>query len=65
MDKIQEIVSFIKEIEISSVINLIIALAVIIIFLLLSHILAYWIVRLFVKEQDKKEIKQGDLYKSL
>ena len=65
MDKIQKIISFIKEIEISSVINLIIALAVIIIFLLLSHILAYWIVRLFVKEQDKKEIKQGDLYKSL
>ena len=65
MDKIQKIISFIKEIEISSVINLIIALAVIIIFLLLSHILAYWIVRLFVKEQEKKEIKQGDLYKSL
>lgn len=65
MDKIQKIISFIKEIEISSVINLIIALAVIIIFLLLSHILAYWIVRLFVKDQDKKEIKQGDLYKSL
>lgn len=65
MDKIQKMISFIKEIEISSVINLIIALAVIIIFLLLSHILAYWIVRLFVKEQEKKEIKQGDLYKSL
>ena len=40
MDKIQKIISFIKEIEISSVINLIIALAVIIIFLLLCHILA-------------------------
>ena len=65
MNKIQEIVDFIKNIEMSQVINLIIALFTVIIFILFSPIISYGIVKLFFRSLNKENIKKSNIYKTI
>ena len=65
MDKIQEIINFIRSVEMSQIINFIIATVIIIVFVILSPIISYGIVKLFFRKHEKEEIKSGNIYKAL
>ena len=65
MSKIQEIEEFIKNIEMSQVINFIIATIIVILFFLLSSIISYGIVKIFFRKHKKEEIKNGNIYKAI
>ena len=65
MNKIQEIEEFIKNIEMSQVINFIIATIIVIVFFLLSSIISYGIVKIFLRKHEKEEIKNGNIYKAI
>ena len=65
MNKIQEIVDFIKSVEISQVINLVIALFTAIMFILLSQFVSYGLVKLFLRKQKKETIKESSIYKTI
>ncbi len=65
MNKIQEIIDFIRGVEMSQIINLIIALSIIIVFLLLSPIIAYGIVKIFLRKQTKEDIKNTNIFKAI
>ncbi len=65
MDKIREFITFIGNIEISQIVNFIIAIAVVIIVLLLAPIISYGIVKVFYRRSEKEEIKNFKIYKAL
>ena len=65
MNKIQEIIDFIKGVEISQVINLVIALFTAIMFILLSPFVSYGLVKLFLRKQKKETIKESSIYKTI
>ena len=65
MNKIQEIIDFIRSVEISQVINLVIALFTAIIFILLSPLISYGLIKLFLRKQKKETIKESSIYKTI
>lgn len=66
MDKINEIINWFKNININTIIEILIALLIFLLFKLFSGTLSYIIVKLFkLKEKSKLKIKQNSLYKTL
>ncbi len=65
MDKIREFITIIGNIEISQIVNFIIAIAVVIIVLLLGPIVSYGIVKVFYRRSEKEEIKSFKIYRSI
>lgn len=70
MNIINQVETFIQSIEISQIIDLIIALAVIIAFLVFSPLFSYYLTRLFyrkeeVEEKNRKIIRETTIYKTV
>ena len=65
MNRINEIINYIQGIEISNIIDLIIAISIIIMFLVLSPLTAYIILRIFYKKENKDEITKSPIYKTI
>ncbi len=65
MDKIHEVLEFISNIEISQIINLIIALASAIIALVLAPFISYGILKIFYRKIEKEQIKKFSLFGTL
>ena len=66
MEQINNIINFFKEIMQNQLVDIGIACLVILIFIILSPILSYIIVKMFkIKEKDKIKIKNNPLYKPL
>lgn len=65
MNRINEIINYIQGIEISNIIDLIIAISIIIMFLVLSPLIAYIILRVFYKKENKDEIQKSPIYKTI
>ena len=65
MDRINEVVTYIQGIELTKLIDLIIAIAVIILFLVISPVIGYGVLRIFYKKEDKDEIQKSPIYKTI
>ena len=65
MDKIKEILGYIQSIETAQIIDFIIAISVLILFFLFSSSMSYLILRIFFKKDNKEEIKDAPLYKTI
>ena len=66
MEQINEFVDFFKNITSDQLLDIGIAVAVIIFFIILSPIVAYLIIKMFkIKEKDKLKIKNSPFYKSI
>lgn len=65
MNKIEVFIDFIKNLEVSNVINLIIALVSAIVFILLSPLVSYGIIKLFFRKQSKENIKNSSIYRTM
>ena len=65
MNRINEIINYIHGIEISNIIDLIIAISIIIMFLVLSPSISYIILRIFYKKENKDEIQKSPIYKTI
>lgn len=63
MEVVEELIKGIQNIQLSNIIDILIAIIIAIIFKLLSSGISYTIVKLFhMKEKDRKKIKQNGLY---
>lgn len=65
MQTVKNVLNYLQSIEISQIVDLIIALVVVILVLLISPFIAYVVLRLFYKKENKQEIKNATLYKSI
>lgn len=65
MNYINNIINYIEGLDITNIIDFAVAIAVVIIFLLLSPILVYFILKIFFRKDKKREIKESSLYKGL
>ena len=65
MQTVKNVLNYLQSIEISQIVDLIIALVVVILVLLISPFIAYVVLRLFYKKENKQEIKNVTLYKSI
>lgn len=65
MEKIKELILYAQSIEINQIIELIIAISVLIAFIALSSELAYWILLIFFKKENKSEIRKSKFYKNI
>ena len=65
MNKIEVFIDFFKNLEVSNVINLIIAIVSAIIFILLSPFASYGIIKLFFRKQKKENIKNSSIYRTM
>ena len=63
MNKINEFIDWLKNININTIIDILIALLIFLLFKLFSGFFSYIIVKLF-KLKEKNKIKQNNLYKS-
>ena len=65
MDKINELVQWIQSIELSQIINVIIAIVGIVLTIVISPLISYVITKIFEWKKPKKEIKNGVLYNTI
>lgn len=65
MNYINNVINYIEGLDITNIIDLAVAIAVIIIFLLLSPIIVYFVLKIFFRKDKKREIKASSLYKGL
>lgn len=66
MDKINEIINYLKNIDINNIITILIAILIFLLLKLFSNILSLFIVKLFnLKEKNKNKIKQKSIFKIL
>ncbi len=65
MNRIQEIIDWIRDIEMSQIINFVIAIAIIIIISLLSSLISYGLLKIFFRKQEKEKIKSSSIYKAI
>ncbi len=65
MDKIQELIELIRNIEISQIVNIIIAIVTAIVFLLIGPFICYGILKIFYRNYEKEEIKNLSVYGAL
>lgn len=63
MNKIKEIILYLKNIDITTIFDFIIAIAIVMLFLVMSSVISYIILRIFYKKENRKEIKNTHLYK--
>ena len=62
MDKIQELIELIRNIEISQIVNIIIAIVTAIVFLLIGPFICYGILKIFYRNYEKEEIKNLSVF---
>lgn len=62
MEKINELITAIKNIDLTTIVDFVIAIWVIILFKILSAFLAYIIIKMFKIKDSKKKIKENGLY---
>ena len=65
MEVVNSIINYFKNITTEQIITMVIALAIIILFCLLSSLIAYGIIKIFKWKSKGKEIKENSLYKPL
>lgn len=65
MDKINELIEWIKSIELSQVINVIICIVAIIFTVIISPFISYAIAKIFGLKKTKQELKEGIVYNAL
>ena len=65
MNKIEEFINIIKNIEISQITNLVIGIFIVIVFILLGPLFSYGVVKIFLRKQSKEEIKESNIYKTI
>ena len=65
MDKIQEIIDFIKNVQTAQIINLMIAVIIIIVFILVSPSISVFLIKLFLRNREKEDIKDSNIYKAI
>ena len=65
MSYINSVINYIEALDITNIIDLAVAIAIIILFLLLSPIIVYFVLKIFFKKDKKREIKSSSLYKGL
>ena len=58
MDKINEILTWMQNIELNQIIDVIVAIVGIILAVILSPLISYWISKIFHMKYKRKEIKQ-------
>lgn len=64
MDKINNIIELMQNIETAQIIDVIIAIAIIILFIIISPAITYVVLRIFFKRVRKEDIKESSLYKN-
>ena len=65
MNKIEEFINIIKNIEISQITNLVIGIFIVIVFILLGPLFSYGVVKIFLRKQSREEIKESNIYKTI
>ena len=65
MNKIKDIITYLQNLETEQILNVIIALAILIMFLVMSSMISYAILRIFYKKENNEEIKKTHLYKHI
>ena len=65
MNKIEEFINIIKNIEISQITNIVIGIFIVIVFVLLGPLLSYGVVKIFLRKQSREEIKESNIYKTI
>ena len=66
MDKINEIIEWFKNINMNTIIDILIAILIFLLFKLFSGALSYLISKIFkIKEKNKNKLKQNPIYKTL
>ena len=65
MEVVNSIMNYFKNITTEQILTMVIALAIIILFCLLSSLIAYGIIKIFKWKSKGKEIKENSLYKPL
>ena len=65
MDKINELIQWIGEVELAQIINIIIAIVVVIFTVILSPFISLGIAKIFNWKKKRKEIKKGALFNIL
>ena len=65
MEVVNSVINYFKNIKTEQIITMVIALAIIILFCLLSSLIAYGIIKIFKWKSKGKEIKENSLYKPL
>lgn len=65
MDKINDIIELMKNVETSQIIDVIIAIAILIVFIIISPAITYFVIRIFFKKIKKEDIKESLLYKTI
>ena len=65
MDKINDIIELMKNVETSQIIDVIIAIAILILFMIMSSGISYFVIRMFFKKVRKEDIKESLLYKTV
>lgn len=65
MDKINEIIELMKNVETSQIIDVIVAIAILILFMIMSSGISYFVIRIFFKKVRKEDIKESLLYKTV
>ena len=65
MEVVNSIINYFKNITTEQILTMVIALAIIILFCLLSSLIAYGIIKIFKWKSKGKEIKENSLYKPL
>lgn len=65
MGKINEFIDYIKNLQREQVIEMLIAIVVVIIFFVMGSFIAYGILRIFYKKDNREQIRDSKLYKNL
>lgn len=65
MEKVNDIITLIQNIKTEQIIDVIVAISALIIFVILSPNISYFLLRIFFKKIDKKEIRESGLFKTL
>ena len=65
MSKINEFIDYIKNLQREQVIEMLIAIVVVILFFVMGSFIAYGILRIFYKKDNREQIRDSKLYKNL
>ena len=65
MNYFDNVINYIKNMDVSTIINFAVAIAVVILFLIFSPGISYSILKIFFQKDKRKEIKDSSLYKGI
>ena len=65
MSYFDNVINYIKSVDVSTIINFAVAIAVVILFLIFSPGISYSILKIFFQKDKRKEIKDSSLYKGI